>query len=157
LEDAPARIHCLDVSTIQGRHTVASRVCFVDGVANKAAYRKFRISAEHAGDDFAAMGEAMRRSLTLCMKDEDDELPDLLLIDGGKGQVGAAIASAAELGLGEDLAIAGLAKSRLKGIGALRKESGERIFVPDREAPFALVEGAPETLLVAAVRDEAHR
>ena len=157
LEDAPACIHCLDVSTIQGRHTVASRVVFQDGEPDKGRYRKFKISLEHAGDDFAAMGEAVKRSLTLCMQASDDELPDLLLIDGGKGQLGAALASAVELGLGDDLAIAGLAKSRLKGVGGARKESGERIFVPGREDAHPLPEGAPETLLVAAIRDEAHR
>lgn len=157
LEDLPTRIHCLDVSTIQGRHTVASRVAFEAGAPDKAHYRKFKISAENAGDDFAAMGEAVRRSLTLCLQDGDDELPDLLLIDGGKGQLGAALASVRDLGLEGDLALAGLAKSRLKGLGVARRESGERIFVPGREDPFALAEGAAETLLVAAVRDEAHR
>jgi excinuclease ABC subunit C len=80
-----------------------------------------------------------------------------MLIDGGKGQLSQALASATELGLAEDVAIVGLAKSRLKGLGAARRESGERIFLPGREDPIALAEGAPETLLVAAARDEAHR
>jgi excinuclease ABC subunit C len=157
LPDPPQRLHCLDISTIQGTSTVASRVCFVAGEPDKAQYRKFRISAECAGDDFAAMQEAVRRSLSLCLERDDEELPDLLVVDGGRGQLAAAVRAVAELGLQDDLRLCGLAKSRLKGVGDDRAESGERLFVPDREAPIPLPLQAPETLLVAALRDEAHR
>jgi excinuclease ABC subunit C len=157
LPEPPQRLHCLDVSTIQGTSTVASRVCFVDGAPHKAQYRRFRITAEHAGDDFGAMAEAVRRSLQLCLERDDEDLPDLLVVDGGRGQLGAAVAAVAELGLQDDLWLCGLAKSRLKGVGDARSESGERIFLPGREAPVPLAVQAPETLLVAALRDEAHR
>lgn len=157
LPDAPARLHCIDVSTIQGTNTVASRVCFVDGVPHKAHYRRFRISAEHAGDDFAAMEEAVRRSLGLCVERDDEDLPDLLVVDGGRGQLAAAVRAVAELGLPDELRLCGLAKSRLQGIGDARSESGERIFLPGQETPIPLPMQAPETLLVAALRDEAHR
>ncbi len=156
-EAPPQRIHCLDVSTIQGTSTVASRVCFVDGAPHKDGYRRFKIGAGAAGDDFAAMDEAVRRSLTRCLGDDDDELPDLLLVDGGKGQLGAALRAVDDLGLRDDLALAGLAKSRLRGVGDERRESGERLFVPDRADAIPLAVGAPATLLVAHVRDEAHR
>lgn len=157
LPDPPRRLHCLDISTIQGTSTVASRVCFVDGEPDKSQYRRFKISAEHAGDDFSAMQEAVRRSLSLCLERDDEDLPDLLVIDGGRGQLGAAQRALAELGLQDELQLCGLAKSKLKGLGDARAESGERIFRLDRESPFPLPVQAPETLLVAALRDEAHR
>jgi excinuclease ABC subunit C len=157
LPDVPQRLHCLDVSTIQGTSTVASRVCFVGGEPDKSQYRRFKISAEHAGDDFGAMQEAVRRSLQLCLERDDEDLPDLLVIDGGKGQLAAAERALGELGLGEELWVCGLAKSRLKGLGDARAESGERIFLPGQDTPRPLPLQAPETLLVAALRDEAHR
>jgi excinuclease ABC subunit C len=153
----PQRLHCIDVSTIQGTNTVASRVCFVDGEPDKSQYRRFRISKEHAGDDFSAMQEAVRRSLALCLERDDEELPDLLIVDGGQGQLAAAERAVAELGLDDELARCGLAKSRLRGVGQARRESGERLFVPSSDTPRPLADGAPETLLVAAIRDEAHR
>ncbi len=157
LDEQPERMHCIDVSTMQGSNTVASRVCFVDGQPFKAHYRRFKISKEHAGDDFSAMEECVRRSLSLCLEREDEELPDLLIVDGGRGQLAAAERALVELGLQGDLRICGLAKSRLKGIGDARSESGERIFLPGQETPIPLRLDAPETLLVAAIRDEAHR
>ncbi len=133
LAEPPARLHCLDVSTIQGTSTLASRVCFVDGKPDKSQYRRFRITAEHAGDDFAAMEEAVSRSLRLCVERDDEELPDLLVVDGGRGQLAAAERAVAELGLQDDVRLSGLAKSRLRGVGDARSESGERLFVPGGE------------------------
>lgn len=157
LDVVPERLHCLDVSTIQGTSTVASRVCFVAGQPFKAHYRRFRISKEHAGDDFSAMEEAVRRSLSLCLERDDEDLPDLLIVDGGRGQLAAAERAVVELGLQDELRLCGLAKSRLKGVGDARVESGERIFLPDQDTPVPLGVDMPETLLVAAIRDEAHR
>ncbi len=157
LDEPPERLHCLDVSTMQGTNTVASRVCFVDGQPFKAHYRRFKISKEHAGDDFSAMEEAVRRSVSLCLEREDEELPDLLVVDGGRGQLAAAERAVVELGLQDDLRLCGLAKSRLKGVGDARVESGERIFLPQQETPVPLGLDAQETLLIAALRDEAHR
>ena len=137
--------------------TVASRVCFVDGEPHKAHYRRFRISAENAGDDFSAMQEAVRRSLSLCLERDDEELPDLLVVDGGEGQLKAAQRAIAELALDEEVAVCGLAKSRLRGVGDKKTETGERLVLPGRELPVPLAPNAPETLLVAALRDEAHR
>ena len=139
LPDPPRRLHCLDVSTIQGTNTVASRVCFVDGKPDKGQYRRFRISVEHGGDDFAAIGEAVKRSLQLCLRRDDEEMPDLLVVDGGRGQLGAAAAVVEELGLTDDLRLCGLAKSRLAGVGDARAPGAERLFRPgsDEAAPLA--------------------
>lgn len=157
LPEPPVRLHCIDVSTIQGTSTVASRVAFAGGAPDKANYRRFRISPEHASDDFAAMAEAVRRSVALCLERDDEELPDLLVVDGGRGQLAAAERALAELGIGDELPVCGLAKSRLQGVGDARVASAERIFVPGRAEPLPLAVDAPETLLVAALRDEAHR
>ena len=157
LEDTPLLLHCLDVSTTQGTNTVASRVCFSEGQPQKSQYRRFKISKEHAGDDFSAMEETVRRSLRLCLEREDEELPDLLIVDGGRGQLAAAERAVAELGLESDLWLCGLAKSRRKGDGDRRFESGERIFLPGQETPIPLGKDTAEMLLVAAIRDEAHR
>ncbi len=151
------RIHCLDVSTTQGKETVAARVGFAGGKPDKGQYRRFRIAPAHAADDFAAMGEAVRRSLALCLTRDDDELPDLLLVDGGFGQLGRAVEVVRELGLEGEVLVAGLAKSRLKGVGAARRASGERLCVPGAAGEQSLRDGSPEMLLVAAIRDEAHR
>ncbi|MBI5852484.1 MAG: excinuclease ABC subunit UvrC [Planctomycetes bacterium] len=157
LEAPPLCIHCIDVSTTQGRETVASRVAFVDGAPDKSAYRRFRIADEHAGDDFAAMEEAVGRSLRLCQEAVDDRLPDLLVVDGGQGQLAAAQRAAIALGLRDDVPVIGLAKSRLRGFGDTRARSAERLVLPSTASPLPLADGAPETLLLAALRDEAHR
>ena len=157
LPEAPLRLHCIDVSTTQGRETVASRVCFVDGKPDKSQYRKFRISEAAQGDDFSAMEEAVRRSLSLCLSKEREELPDLLVVDGGKGQLQAAQRALSDLGLLEEVPVCGLAKSRLRGEGDHKRQTDERIFMPGRELPTPLPDGSPAMLLCAALRDEAHR
>jgi excinuclease ABC subunit C len=157
LDEAPSRIHCMDVSTTQGRDTVASRVCFVDGRPEKAGYRRFRISDDSAGDDFSAMGEAVRRSLKSCVAKAREELPELLVVDGGRGQLSAALDAAADLGLVDDLCIVGLAKSRLRGLGDDRRRTAERLFLRGSPQPRELATGSPAALLLAAMRDEAHR
>ncbi|MBK8977978.1 MAG: excinuclease ABC subunit UvrC [Planctomycetes bacterium] len=159
LTEPPQRIHCLDVSTTQGRGTVASRVCFVDGRPAKDWYRRLRIADEHAGDDFAAMEEAVQRSVRRCLDGVDDLLPDLLIVDGGAGQLAAAGRALASLGLAPgELPVVGLAKSRLRGApGDRRERSDERLFVPGRGVPIHLDDGSPPWRLVTALRDEAHR
>ena len=151
----PRRIHCLDISTIQGRDTVASRVSAVDGQACSAEYRRFSIRGEAGRDDFASMRQAVERSLRLCLEREGEELPDLLLVDGGKGQVAAALDALAVCGLGAELPVAGLAKDRIKG--PERRHSGERIFLPGREEPIPLVVDSAPWRILTQVRDEAHR
>jgi excinuclease ABC subunit C len=144
LEVEPRRIECFDISNIQGSDVVASMVVFVDGLAKKSDYRKFRVrSVEGAPDDFASMREVVGRRYRRVLE-EGKELPELVLVDGGKGQLGAAVAALEELGLG-DQPVASLAKRE------------ELIFVRGREEAIALPRSSPVLQLVQRVRDEAHR
>lgn len=151
LPGPPLRIECYDVSTIQGRATVGSMVVFEEGRPRTGAYRRFRIRDVAGQDDFAAHAEMLRRRLYRVRSGEEGgaeelrwALPDLILVDGGKGQLAADVAVLDELGLG-DLPIAGLAKER------------EELFLPDRPDPVVLLPTSPALYLVQRIRDEAHR
>jgi excinuclease ABC subunit C len=144
LEVEPHRIECFDISNIQGSDIVASMVVFEDGLPRKSDYRKFRIrGVAGAPDDFASMREVVGRRYKRLLE-EGKDLPDLVLIDGGKGQLGAAVAALEELGIG-DQPVASLAKKE------------ELIFLRGREYPIALPRASPVLQLVQRVRDEAHR
>ena len=144
LEVEPRRIECFDISNIQGSDIVASMVVFEAGLPKKSDYRKFRVkSVSGAPDDFASMREVVGRRYKRLLE-EGKDLPDLVLIDGGKGQLGAAVAALEELGLG-DQPVASLAKRE------------ELIFVRGRDEPIALPRSSPVLQLVQRVRDEAHR
>ena len=141
----PRRIECFDVSTIQGSETVASMVVCEDGRMTRSAYRKYRIRSEGSRflDDFAAIAQAVRRRYRSLL-DNGTEAPDLIVIDGGKGQLGAAYAALEELGL-----------SNLVAIGLAKKE--ELVFTRDRDEPLALPRAGAALRLLQAIRDEAHR
>ncbi len=144
LEVEPRRIECFDISNIQGSDIVASMVAFENGAPKKSDYRKFRIKGVvGAPDDFASMREVVGRRYRRLLE-EGRDLPDLVLIDGGKGQLGAAVGALEELGLGEQ-AVASLAKRE------------ELIFVRGKDEPIALPRSSPVLQLVQRVRDEAHR
>jgi excinuclease ABC subunit C len=144
LEQEPRRIECFDISNIQGSDVVASMVAFVDGAPRKADYRKFRVRGlSGAPDDFASMREVVGRRYRRLLED-GRELPDLVLIDGGKGQLGAAVSALDELGLGEQ-AVASLAKKE------------ELVFLRSRDAPIRLPRHSPALQLLQRARDEAHR
>ena len=144
LDIEPRRIECFDVSNLQGSDIVASMVAFDDGLPKKSEYRKFRIrGVAGAPDDFASMREVVGRRYRRLLE-EGRELPDLILVDGGKGQLGAAVGALEELGIA-DQAVASLAKRE------------EAIFVPGAEAPIVLPRSSPVLQLVQRVRDEAHR
>ena len=144
LEVEPRRIECFDISNIQGSDIVASMVVFEEGLAKKSDYRKFQVKGVTGGpDDFASMREVVGRRYRRLLE-EGKELPDLVLIDGGKGQLGAAVEALEELGLG-DQPVASLAKRE------------ELIFVRGRLQPIALPRASPVLQLVQRVRDEAHR
>ncbi|HUG52558.1 MAG TPA: excinuclease ABC subunit UvrC [Vicinamibacteria bacterium] len=144
LEVEPRRIECFDISNIQGSDVVASMVVFEEGLPRKSEYRKFRVRGlGGAPDDFASMREVVGRRYRRRLE-EGKELPDLVLIDGGKGQLSAAMEALAELGLG-DQPVASLAKRE------------ELIFVPGRDEPAALPRSSPVLQFVQRVRDEAHR
>src|SRR5947209_3900741 len=108
----PRRIECFDISTFQGQLTVGSQVVFSDGEPDKSGYRLFKVRGDAAGDDFASMFQVLTRRLKRGI--EEQNLPDLLVVDGGKGQLNVARAALKELGLGlHDVPLAGLAKSRV--------------------------------------------
>jgi excinuclease ABC subunit C len=140
----PARIECFDVSTIQGAQTVGSRVVFQDALPDKDAYRRFRVRTVPGQDDFASMREILMRRFA-----RDDTRPDLVVIDGGAGQLGEAVRAAPA-----GTAIVGLAKAKtLRGGG----RTLERVYLPGQRTPIVLPPDAPETYLLARIRDEAHR
>jgi len=147
----PERIECFDISTIQGTNTVASMVVFSNGQPDKARYRRFSMKTVDGQDDFASMREVLMRRYTRAI--EENDLPDFVLIDGGKGQLGVATAVFKDLGI-EDIPHAGIAKSRAQDEG---DRSPERFFVPGRMNPIILPQSGPVVQLAARIRNEAHR
>ena len=168
LSSVPRRIECFDISTIQGSETVASMVVCEDGRMKKSEYRKFRIRGSltpnaqrptpdsqadpgsripdpvrFGSDDFAAMREVVQRRYRKILED-GGPFPDLILIDGGKGQLSAAYEALERIGLGN-----------LVAVGIAKKE--ELLFTRDRQDPIALSENDPALLLIERIRDEAHR
>ena len=144
LDAVPRRIEAFDISHLEGSDAVASLVVFVDGRPEKQSYRHFRLrSLDGKVDDYAAMREVVARRYTRAVND-NRALPDLVLVDGGKGQVSAAskVLRALELG---SVPVAGLAKRN------------EQVFVPGRSTPVALPDGSPALRLLQAARDESHR
>jgi excinuclease ABC subunit C len=147
LERAPMRIECFDISTIHGRHSVASMVVFTAGSPDKSQYRRFKVRLDTGeANDFAMMAEVLgRRYAPERMADgRFGTTPDLLIVDGGKPQLTAALQQLGALGL--DIPVAGLAKT------------DEELFVPwDSEGPVILPSGSAALYLVKRIRDEAHR
>jgi excinuclease ABC subunit C len=154
LQEPPSIVDCFDISTLQGRSTVASRVRFVDGVPDRAGYRRYKITSFAGQDDFAAMHEVVLRSLKRDV--EESSLPDLVVIDGGLGQLGSALAAREEAGA-FDVAIVSLAKDRVQYAGERSAHSGERLFIPGRSEPVLLNPRSSEHHLLTRLRDEAHR
>jgi len=147
----PMRIECYDISTIQGTSTVGSMVVFEEGRPRSGEYRRFRIRTVQGTDDFASHREVMRRRFGRALAAEEGSaeelrwrLPDLVIIDGGKGQVSAARGVLDDLGL-HDLPLAGIAKER------------EELFLPGRSDPIVLPATSQALYLVQRLRDEAHR
>ncbi|MBN1902690.1 excinuclease ABC subunit UvrC [Candidatus Sumerlaeota bacterium] len=158
LPETPYHIEGFDISNIQGRMAVGSLVVFQDGKPDSSRYRHFQIKTVTGSDDFAMMYEVVKRRYKR-IREEGKPFPNLILIDGGKGQLGAAIKALEELGL-EGMSIIGLAKSHLKEdreFPGEKFETGERIFLPNRKNPVVLKPGSPALFLIQKVRDEAHR
>lgn len=138
-----ARIESFDISNIQGTDSVAGMVVLDRGKFDKKQYRIFNIKTVEGADDFRSMAEAVDRRYRRLL-DENKTLPDMILIDGGRGQLNAALAALNKLGI-EEIPIAGLAKRE------------EEIYVPDREEPIRLERRDPALQLLQMVRDETHR
>jgi excinuclease ABC subunit C len=149
LPKLPVRIECYDISNTMGTNSVASMVVFQGGRPAKGEYRRFRIRTVEGADDFASMAEVIRRRLErLKANDEKFPEPDLIVLDGGKGQLSAVLPVFEELGVGSDLPdipVRSLAKR------------DEEVFQPGRPEPVLLERNSPELHLLQRVRDEAHR
>jgi excinuclease ABC subunit C len=139
----PRRIECFDVSNIQEADTVASLVVFVDGKPKKSEYRKFKIRSVDGQNDFASMQEVVKRRYERLIR-ENQELPNLIIIDGGKGQLSSAVEVLETLGL-KKIPIFGLAKKL------------EEIFLPQQNEPIQLPRTSSGLRLIQQIRDEAHR
>jgi len=152
LINLPRRIEAFDISTIQGTESVASMVSFENNLPDKRQYKKFKIKTVAGQDDFASMAEVIERRYAKAK--ESGALPDLILIDGGKGQLNAALDVLNRLGI-EGPDVIGLAKARSGEEGTEREF--ERVFLPGVDEPIMLDPTSATTHLVARVRDEAHR
>jgi len=142
LRRLPLRIECFDVSHFGGTATVASAIALTNGLPDKSRYLRFRLSPEHAGDDLRSLYEAMTRRLSR------GDLPDLFVIDGGRGQLEAALSAMRDAGI-EGVDVIALAKER--------DERPERLYVPGRKNALVLPQSSPEMLVLMRARDEAHR
>ena len=158
LPEAPLRIECYDMAHLQGSNYVGSMVVLEDGLPNKREYRRFKVNEVDGNDDFAAMAEVVRRRLQAYLDERDRPVsergskpgkfaypPQLLLVDGGKGQVSATKRVVDELGLTDEIPVAGLAKRF------------EQVFVPDRSEPVEIPRGSEALFMLQRIRDEAHR
>jgi excinuclease ABC subunit C len=152
LRRLPARIECYDISNIGGDEAVGSRVTFDGGAPNKARYRRYKIKTVEGADDFAMMREVLARRLRRGLKEND--LPDLIIVDGGKGQLGVVREVFGELEI-RDVDLVSLAKGRRKKVPGTVFD--ERVFLPDRAEPVVLPHDSAELYLLQRIRDEAHR
>jgi excinuclease ABC subunit C len=156
LRNAPKRIECFDISNIQGRLAVGSMVTFDEGEPDKSRYRRFRIKTVAGADDFRMMYEVLRRRFQRAK--EEGSYPDLLVVDGGKGQLGVAVEVLRELEIAE-VDVVGLAKDRVARDAQSPdiQRSEERVFLPGRKNPVLLKRNSTALFLLQRVRDEAHR
>ena len=145
MEELPVHMECFDNSNIQGTNPVASCVVFRNGEPSKKDYRKFKIKTVIGANDFASMKEVVNRRYSRLMAEAPDDLPQLIVIDGGKGQLDAAYQALAELGLTEKLTVVGLAK---------RLEEVIRVGDP---YPLFIDRNSQALKVLQHIRDEAHR
>lgn len=162
LEVPPSRIECYDISTLQGSNTVGSMVVFAEGTPRKSDYRRFKVrgrGAQGEPDDYAAMREVLRRRFRRAVEPQETDpgararrssagwtiLPNLVIVDGGKGQLGVALEVLQEFNLQDEVPVVGLAKQR------------EELFLPGRPQPLVLPRDSEALFLVQRIRDEAHR
>lgn len=155
LPATPRRMECYDISNIQGEMAVGSRVVFMNGKPDRSLYRRYRIKGVTQSDDFAMMREVLSRRFR---PDSEEDKPDLIVVDGGIGQLNVLSAVLEELGV-EGVEAAGLAKSRVARDMESEEisRSDERVFRPGRKNPISLRQNSAPLLLLVRIRDEAHR
>ena len=158
LPEAPLRIECYDMAHLQGTDYVGSMVVMEDGLPNKREYRRFKVKEVPGNDDYAAMREVLHRRLSAYVEERDQPVgergtkpgkfaypPQLLLVDGGKGQLGVAMEVIAELGLTDEIPVASLAKKF------------EEVYIPGQQEPVRIPRGTEGLFMLQRIRDEAHR
>ncbi|MDO9515434.1 MAG: excinuclease ABC subunit UvrC [Syntrophales bacterium] len=154
LKKSPRRIECFDISNIGGRYAVGSLVAFTGGVPDRSRYRRFKIRTKDEADDYGMMREVLERRYR-----GGDDLPDLIVVDGGKGQLGVALSVLNELGI-QGVDVIGLAKEShilpSGGTSPVRRDR-DRVYLPNRKNPLYLEKHPRELFLLQRVRDEAHR
>ncbi len=157
LDVLPQRIECYDISNVQGQLSVGSMVVLIAGEAAPAEYRRFRIKTVEGADDYASLTEVLRRRLERGIAEE--KLPDMILIDGGKGQLGVLTSVLDEFRLRGRIGAVGIAKSRVMANvrGKVVERSEERFFLPGRKNPVNFRHGAAALYMLERLRDEAHR
>lgn len=157
LRKLPRRIECFDISNLGGQFPVGSLVSFADGKPDKSHYRLFHVRGVEGADDYAAMYEVLKRRF-----EDRENLPDLLMVDGGKGQVGMAVTVLRELGIG-NLDVIGLAKGSVPGgdEGGIRRppsmKEQDHVYLAGRKDPVYLAKYPAALLFLQRIRDEAHR
>lgn len=158
LERTPRRIECYDISNTQGEDSVASRVVFMDGAPEKTLYRRYKIKTVKGADDFASMREIFERRFSKMDMGPGNEKPDLVVVDGGKGQLAQARAIFEDLSI-QGVDLVGLAKARTESNFQSKEveSSMERIFIPNRVNPIPLYPHTRAYKLLTHIRDEAHR
>jgi excinuclease ABC subunit C len=154
LEHFPHRLECVDISNIRGRFPVGSIVVFRDGEPDKSAYRRYRIQGVNRLDDTAMMAEVIQRRFS--DQRDTEVLPDLLVVDGGKGQLNQSLAVLRKLDLADRVRVVSLAKQS-RTSGRLGPGSGDRLYLPGRKIPLVVKDDPSLLFLLARLRDEAHR
>jgi excinuclease ABC subunit C len=154
LKNLPRRIECYDISNFQGGSNVASQVVFEDGLPRKDDYKRYKIKTVVGANDFASMKEVLSRRF----KHDEWEDPDLIVVDGGKGQLGMAVEALKEIGR-PDLCAIGMAKARTLGEfhDSEVTASQERFFIPGRSNPITFPSNSEAYHILVGIRDEAHR
>jgi excinuclease ABC subunit C len=154
LKTLPIRIECYDISNFQGQESVASQVVFEDGVPAKEHYRRYKIRTVEGSNDYASMREVLERRFA----HDEYETPDLIVIDGGKGQLSVAVKILQELGK-QDIPVVGLAKARTQGEFSDSEvfATEERFFIPGRQNPVVFRPNTEASHILVGIRDEAHR
>ncbi|MDR2549219.1 MAG: excinuclease ABC subunit UvrC [Desulfobulbus sp.] len=147
LANRPERIECLDISNLLGKQAVGSLVCFVQGEKAAGLYRHYRIKSQDTPDDYAMMREVLERRIDKGV--QEDNLPDMLLLDGGKGQLQVAVEVLARFDCLQRIDLVAIAKEKA--------DEGEKLFRPGRKNPVLLPAHAPALLYLMRIRDEAHR
>jgi len=155
LKKLPMRMECFDISNIQGTNATGSMVTFVNGEAHKDKYRHFRIKGVEGSDDFAMMYEVLSRRLGRGLDEED--LPDLIIVDGGRGQLGVAMKALEDSGLTGEIDLLALAKEKVFHAKGGKERRDERVYAPGRKNPLKLKDRSGILFLFQRIRDEAHR